>query len=67
MRMPGETGKKLADLIHQAIEDHQLTSTEYERILALADADAVIDPQERLLLAELQDMISDGSVKRVPG
>jgi hypothetical protein len=54
-------------LIKQAIDDHELSNTEYERILALADADGVIDPQERGLLTLLQDMLSDGSIKKIPG
>jgi tellurite resistance protein len=67
MRASGETGGKLSELIKQAIDDHELSNTEYERILALADADGVIDPQERGLLAQLQDMLSDGSIKKIPG
>ena len=67
MRVSVDTGAKLSELIKQAIDDHELSSTEYERILALADSDGVIDPQERGLLAQLQDMLSDGSIKRIPG
>jgi tellurite resistance protein len=63
----GGTGGKLSELIKKAIEDHELSNTEYERILALADSDGVIDPQERGLLAQLRDMLSDGSIKRIPG
>ncbi|MBE0568342.1 MAG: hypothetical protein IH577_01520 [Deltaproteobacteria bacterium] len=62
----GESGGKLSELIRKAIDDHKLTNMEYERILSLADSDGVIDPQERSLLAQLQDMLSDGSIKRVP-
>jgi hypothetical protein len=54
-------------LINKAIDDHELSNTEYELILALAHADGVIDPQERGLLALLQDMLSDGSIKKIPG
>jgi uncharacterized membrane protein YebE (DUF533 family) len=67
MRVSGETGAKLSELIKKAIEDHELSHTEYERILALAGSDGVIDRQERGLLAQLQDMLSDGSIKRIPG
>jgi len=67
MRVSGETGAKLSELIKKAIEDHELSNTEYERILALAGSDGVIDRQERGLLAQLQDMLSDGSIKRIPG
>jgi len=66
MTVSGETGGKLAEFIKKAIDDHQLTNSEYERILSLADADGVIDRQERRLLAQLHDMLADGSIKRVP-
>lgn len=67
MAISGETGGRLKELIKKAIDDHELTYTEYGRILAMADADGVIDPQERNLLRQLQDMIADGSIKRIPG
>jgi hypothetical protein len=66
MQQSGETGAKLAALIKKAIDDHKITNSEYERILALADADGVIDAQEKRLLAQLQDMLTDKTVVRVP-
>ncbi|MEW6352063.1 MAG: hypothetical protein AB1646_23680 [Thermodesulfobacteriota bacterium] len=66
MAVSGETGGKLAEMIKKAIDDGKLTNTEYEQILALANADGVIDAQERRLLGQLQDMLADKSVKRVP-
>lgn len=62
-----QSGKTLDEAIKQAIADHIITTSEYERILSLADADGIIDAHERALLAELNNMISDGSVKRVAG
>jgi hypothetical protein len=62
----GETGGKLAEMIKKAIEDGKLTNSEYERILALAEADGVIDHQEKRLLTQLQEMLTDKSVVRVP-
>lgn len=66
MPVSGETGGKLAEMIKKAIDDHKITNSEYEKILALADADGVIDAQEKRLLAQLQDMLSDKTVVRVP-
>jgi len=66
MPVSGETGGKLATMIKKAIDDGKLTNSEYERILALADADGVIDPQEKRLLAQLQEMLSNKTVKRIP-
>jgi hypothetical protein len=53
-------------MIKKAIDDGQLTNSEYDRILALADADGVIDAQEKRLLSQLQEMLSNRTIKRVP-
>ena len=59
--------EKLAAAIKKAIEDCELTTTEYDQILAQANADQVLDNEEKALLRQLQDMLSNGMVKRVPG
>jgi hypothetical protein len=64
---PGDSGKKLAELIDKAIEDGELTTTEYDKILALADEDGIIDSQERRLLQTLNDMVENKTIKKVPG
>ena len=61
----GETGGKLADLIKKAISDCELTQAEHNEIIALASEDHVIDAQERALLAQLQDLIANGTVTKV--
>lgn len=66
MPISGETGGKLAEMIKKAIDDGKITNTEYDQILALADADGVIDAQEKRLLSQLQDMLSNKMVVRVP-
>ena len=63
----GETGKKISAMIKKAMDDHQLTTTEYEQILALADEDGIIDAQEKAQLRELQEMLTNGTIKRIPG
>jgi len=63
----GETGKKLGDMIKKAISDCEVTHAEFEEIMAVADADGVIDQQEQKLLNELQSLISNGTIKRVAG
>jgi hypothetical protein len=65
--MLSKEAAKLKEMIDKAIEDHELTTTEYEKILMLANADRKIDPQERQLLAQLQELLTSGAVKRVPG
>jgi tellurite resistance protein len=62
----GESGGKIMAMIKKAIDDGELTNTEYDKILAIADEDGIIDAQEKRLLAQLQDMLSNGTVKRVP-
>ena len=62
----GETGGKLAEMIKKAIDDGKLTNSEYERILAVAEADLVIDAQEKKLLSQLQEMLANRTVVRVP-
>ena len=60
-------GMKLSDLIKKAIDDLELTTAEYEEILRVAGEDSHIDAQEKQLLSQLQEMIANGTVKRVPG
>jgi guanylate kinase len=57
----------LADLIRKAIEDGQVTDSEYAAILRAAEADQVIDASERALLRQLHSMINDGTIERVRG
>lgn len=60
-------GMKLAELIKRAIDDLELTTSEYEKILAEANKDGVVDAHEKRLLSQLQEMLANGTVKRVPG
>ncbi|HOF05656.1 MAG TPA: hypothetical protein PK175_08315 [Syntrophales bacterium] len=59
------SAEKLKKMIDKAIEDHEITILEYEKILHLASEDNKIDAQERALLQTLQDLIESGAVKRV--
>lgn len=62
-----KSGEKLEEIIKKAIDDQVITNSEYEEIIELANEDGVIDAHERVLLQELNDLISDKSVKRIPG
>jgi hypothetical protein len=62
----GATGGTLAEMIKKAIDDGKLTNSEYEKILAVAQADQVVDSQEKKLLSQLQEMLSNKTVIRVP-
>ena len=63
----GESGARLAEMIKKAIRDCELTTSEFNQILSIADEDGVIDPQEQGLLSQLQGLIANGTVKKVPG
>ena len=63
----GESGAKLADMIKKAIKDCEVTTEEYNQILAIANADKHIDRQEQQLLNQLQQLLANGTVKRVAG
>jgi len=60
-----DSARKLAENINRAIEDQVITSSEYEEIIHIANEDGIIDPAERALLSQLQEMISDRTVRRV--
>ena len=59
------SAEKLKKMIDKAIEDHEITILEYEKILHIASEDNKIDAQERALLQTLHDLIESGAVKRV--
>ena len=65
--MASESARRLKELIEKAMDDLEITGTEYREILAAAGEDSFEDPQEKALLAQFQEMISDGTIRRVRG
>jgi hypothetical protein len=63
--MTYQSALKLREMIEKAIEDHKLTRVEYDMILQIATEDGVIDRDEQVLLAQLQEMIENKFVKLV--
>jgi transcriptional regulator CtsR len=61
------SAQRLKDMIEKAIEDHVITRSEMDMIMAIATEDSHIDRQEQALLDQLQDMIENKSVKVIPG
>jgi hypothetical protein len=57
-----ERGERVRLAIIKAIDDHIITPEEYDEILNIAMEDGHIDPQERALLAQLQQMIENKEV-----
>lgn len=66
MTIDEDTGGKLAQIIKKAMDDLEITTSEYQEILAQAGEDGVIDEDEAQLLRQLNEMIADGTLKRVP-
>ena len=60
-----KTATDLKAMINHAIHDHEVTPSEYERILEFAHDDGVLDEVEKALLAEFQEMFSNGTIKKV--
>jgi len=56
---------RLKELIIKAINDHELTQSEYEEIIHLATEDGIIDTHERALLSQLHEMIANKTIKLV--
>jgi len=62
-----QAGHRLLEKVKHAMDDLEITATEYREIMDLAHADGTIDSNERAILAQFNQMINDGTIKRVPG
>ncbi len=65
MQKPSGSAERLSEMIKIAMQDGKLSTKEHNQIMAIADEDGVLDNQERRLLAELQEMLANGTIKRV--
>lgn len=65
--MTKQSGQKLLEKVKHAMEDLEITVTEYREIMDQAHKDGHIDAQERAILSQFHQMINDGTIKRVPG
>lgn len=63
---PSKSAERLSQLIKKAIDDHLITNAEYEEILALAMEDGHIDPQEKQLLTQLNELLANKTLRKVP-
>jgi tellurite resistance protein len=61
-----ESAGRLKLMIEKAIEDHRISRSEMESILAIAEEDGHIDRHEQALLDQLQEMIENKTVRIVP-
>lgn len=56
---------KIRELIDKAIKTGKITRDEYDQITHIATEDSHIDSQEKVLLAQLHDLIEDKTIKIV--
>ena len=56
---------RINEIVKEAITKHEITHSEYERVLSLADEDGHIDPMERAAIANLRDLIEDKTIRLV--
>ena len=57
-----ESGERLRQVISKAIENHIITPEEYDEIINISLEDGHVDPQEKALLKQLQQMIENKEV-----
>jgi hypothetical protein len=67
MKKPSKTAGNLKGLINHAIRDLEVTPKEYQEIMDLAQNDSVLDKEEKALLAQFHQMLSNGTITRVRG
>jgi len=51
----------------KAIADCEITSSEYDAIMKIANEDQHIDRQKQKLFNQLQSLMANGTIKRVKG
>lgn len=61
------SSEKLAQLIKKAMSDLEITASEYQQIMDQVYADGHVDAGEQKMLQELQTLIANGTITRVPG
>jgi tellurite resistance protein len=67
MKNPSKSASNLKELIIHAIQDLEVTPDEYQKIMDCAQDDGHIDNEEKALLSQFQEMIINGTIKRVKG
>lgn len=65
MKKASKSAAGLKELINTAIQDLEITHDEYQIIVDYAMGDGYIDKEENALLSQFQEMIGNGTIKRV--
>jgi hypothetical protein len=61
-----ESANRLRVIIDSAIEKHSMKRSEYDSIISIVHEDGFVDSQEKALLAQLQDLIDDKTIRLIP-
>jgi len=67
MKTPSKSAGRLKELINHAMKDLEITPKEYEDIINLSQNDSALDKEEKALLSQFNDMLSNGTITRVRG
>ena len=67
MKKPSKSAGNLKELINHAIKDLEITPKEYEDIMNFAQNDSILDMEEKALLSQFNQMLSNGTITRVRG
>lgn len=67
MEKPSKSAADLKKLINHAINDLEITPSEYEQIMNFAHDDGHLDNEEKALIAQFHEMLNNGTLKRVRG
>ena len=62
-----KSGLELKTLIEKATQKDVITNREYEEIMQMASEDGMIDSHEKKMLSQLQNMIENGTLKKIKG
>ena len=62
-----KSGLELKEVIETAIRDCVITNSEYEEIMKMANKDGIIDDHEQRMLSQLNELLGNGTLKRVKG
>ncbi|RPI66455.1 MAG: hypothetical protein EHM38_10115 [Geobacteraceae bacterium] len=65
MKKSSSSATSLKELINHAINDLEITPSEYQQIMDYAHDDGHIDNEEQALLAQFHAMLNNGTLKRV--
>jgi len=62
-----KSGLELKEVIEKAMKDHVITNSEYVEIMKVASKDGIVDNHEQRLLSQLQELLENGTLKRITG